>query len=406
MKILVVNAGSSSLKYQFIDMTDESVIAKGICERIGGDSEISHKTGDIKFEAKMPMKNHTDAFQCVIKCLTEGETKAIDDFSEISAIGHRVVQGGSLFSKSVLIDDDVIAGIESINDLAPLHNPAHIQAIRACIEVFGKEVPQVAVFDTAFHQTMPEKSFRYALPAKYYKDYQVRRYGFHGTSHRFVSGIMCDILGKTEGTKIITCHLGNGSSCSAVQDGKVIDTTMGFTPLAGVEMGTRCGDVDPSAVLYIMEKENLTPAQMSDLLNKKSGFLGVTEGYSSDSRDLESAIGEGPDGEHYAQARLAMDILVQQIKKVIGSYVAEMNGVDAIVFTAGIGENNVALRKSVLSNMEFLGITVDEEANEKAFRQSNIIKISGEDSKVLAYVIPTNEEIVIARDTRDIAAAL
>lgn len=406
MKILVVNAGSSSLKYQFIDMADESVIAKGICERIGGDSEISHKTGDIKFEAKMPMKNHTDAFQCVIKCLTEGETKAIEDFSEIAAIGHRVVQGGSLFSKSVLIDDDVIAGIESINDLAPLHNPAHIQAIRACIEVFGKEVPQVAVFDTAFHQTMPEKSFRYALPAKYYNDYKVRRYGFHGTSHRFVSGIMCDILGKTEGTKIITCHLGNGSSCSAVQDGKVIDTTMGFTPLAGVEMGTRCGDVDPSAVLYIMEKENLTPAQMSDLLNKKSGFLGVTEGYSSDSRDLESAIGEGPDGEHYAQARLAMDILVQQIKKIIGSYAAEMNGVDAIVFTAGIGENNVALRKSVLSDMEFLGITVDDEANKKAFRQGNIIKISGEDSKVLAYVIPTNEEIVIARDTRDIAAAL
>lgn len=406
MKILVVNAGSSSLKYQFIDMADESVIAKGICERIGGDSEISHKTGDIKFEAKMPMKNHTDAFQCVIKCLTEGETKAIEDFSEIAAIGHRVVQGGSLFSKSVLIDDDVIAGIESINDLAPLHNPAHIQAIRACIEVFGKEVPQVAVFDTAFHQTMPEKSFRYALPAKYYNDYKVRRYGFHGTSHRFVSGIMCDILGKTEGTKIITCHLGNGSSCSAVQDGKVIDTTMGFTPLAGVEMGTRCGDVDPSAVLYIMEKENLTPGQMSDLLNKKSGFLGVTEGYSSDSRDLESAIGEGPDGEHYAQARLAMDILVQQIKKIIGSYAAEMNGVDAIVFTAGIGENNVALRKSVLSDMEFLGITVDDEANKKAFRQGNIIKISGEDSKVLAYVIPTNEEIVIARDTRDIAAAL
>ena len=406
MKILVVNAGSSSLKYQFIDMADESVIAKGICERIGGDSEISHKTGDIKFEAKMPMKNHTDAFQCVIKCLTEGETKAIEDFSEIAAIGHRVVQGGSLFSKSVLIDDDVIAGIESINDLAPLHNPAHIQAIRACIEVFGKEVPQVAVFDTAFHQTMPEKSFRYALPAKYYNDYKVRRYGFHGTSHRFVSGIMCDILGKTEGTKIITCHLGNGSSCSAVQDGKVIDTTMGFTPLAGVEMGTRCGDVDPSAVLYIMEKENLTPGQMSDLLNKKSGFLGVTEGYSSDSRDLDSAIGEGPDGEHYAQARLAMDILVQQIKKIIGSYAAEMNGGDAIVFTAGIGENNVALRKSVLSDMEFLGITVDDEANKKAFRQGNIIKISGEDSKVLAYVIPTNEEIVIARDTRDIAAAL
>ena len=408
MNILVINAGSSSLKYQFIKIEEEKVLAKGLCERIGIEgSKLTLKVpGKDDYVVEKHMDDHSVAISMVIDALTDKDHGVISDMKEIDAVGHRVVHGGEIFACSVVIDEKVKEALEVCSELAPLHNPANIIGIEAC-EKAMPGVPQVGVFDTAFHQSMPKKAYMYALPYELYTKHKIRRYGFHGTSHRFVSERAAEMLGKPiEELKIITCHLGNGSSIAAVDCGKSVDTSMGFTPLAGVEMGTRCGDVDPSAVLYIMEKENLTPGQMSDLLNKKSGFLGVTEGYSSDSRDLESAIGEGPDGEHYAQARLAMDILVQQIKKIIGSYAAEMNGVDAIVFTAGIGENNVALRKSVLSDMEFLGITVDDEANKKAFRQGNIIKISGEDSKVLAYVIPTNEEIVIARDTRDIAAAL
>ena len=400
MKILVVNAGSSSLKYQLIDMKDETVIAKGICERIGDTGAISHKTfDDRKYSADIPMPNHTVAFNCVVDALTSKEYGVIESMSEISAVGHRVVQGGSIFDRSVIVDEKVIEDIYNLAELAPLHNKAHVQGIRACIECLGNEVPQVVVFDTAFHQTMPAKSYMYPIPYEMYEKYKIRRYGFHGTSHRFVSGVMTDILGKVEGTKIVTCHLGNGSSISAVQDGKVIDTTMGFTPLAGVEMGTRCGDVDPAVVTFIMEKEGFTPDEMSNFMNKKCGFLGVTSGYSSDSRDLEDAIAAGPSNPHYEKSKLAVDILIQDVKKYIGSYAAEMNGLDAIVFTAGLGENNTHLREEVCSNMEYFGIEIDREINEKTLRQSNIVKISTDNSKVAVYVIPTNEELVIARDT-------
>ena len=400
MKILVVNAGSSSLKYQLIDMKDETVIAKGICERIGDTGAISHKTfDDRKYSADIPMPNHTVAFNCVVDALTSKEYGVIESMSEISAVGHRVVQGGSIFDRSVIVDEKVIEDIYNLAELAPLHNKAHVQGIRACIECLGNEVPQVVVFDTAFHQTMPAKSYMYPIPYEMYEKYKIRRYGFHGTSHRFVSGAMTDILGKVEGTKIVTCHLGNGSSISAVQDGKVIDTTMGFTPLAGVEMGTRCGDVDPAVVTFIMEKEGFTPDEMSNFMNKKCGFLGVTSGYSSDSRDLEDAIAAGPSNPHYEKSKLAVDILIQDVKKYIGSFAAEMNGLDAIVFTAGLGENNTHLREEVCSNMEYFGIEIDREINEKTLRQSNIVKISTDNSKVAVYVIPTNEELVIARDT-------
>ena len=400
MKILVVNAGSSSLKYQLIDMKDETVIAKGICERIGDTGAISHKTfDDRKYSADIPMPNHTVAFNCVVDALTSKEYGVIESMSEISAVGHRVVQGGSIFDRSVIVDKKVIEDIYNLAELAPLHNKAHVQGIRACIECLGNEVPQVVVFDTAFHQTMPAKSYMYPIPYEMYEKYKIRRYGFHGTSHRFVSGVMTDILGKVEGTKIVTCHLGNGSSISAVQDGKVIDTTMGFTPLAGVEMGTRCGDVDPAVVTFIMEKEGFTPDQMSNFMNKKCGFLGVTSGYSSDSRDLEDAIAAGPSNPHYEKSKLAVDILIQDVKKYIGSYAAEMNGLDAIVFTAGLGENNTHLREEVCSDMEYFGIEIDREINAKTLRQSDIVKISTDNSKVAVYVIPTNEELVIARDT-------
>ena len=400
MKILVVNAGSSSLKYQLIDMKDETVIAKGICERIGDTGAISHKTfDDRKYSADIPMPNHTVAFNCVVDALTSKEYGVIESMSEISAVGHRVVQGGSIFDRSVIVDEKVIEDIYNLAELAPLHNKAHVQGIRACIECLGNEVPQVIVFDTAFHQTMPAKSYMYPIPYEMYEKYKIRRYGFHGTSHRFVSGVMTDILGKVEGTKIVTCHLGNGSSISAVQDGKVIDTTMGFTPLAGVEMGTRCGDVDPAVVTFIMEKEGFTPDEMSNFMNKKCGFLGVTSGYSSDSRDLEDAIAAGPSNPHYEKSKLAVDILIQDVKKYIGSYAAEMNGLDAIVFTAGLGENNTHLREEVCSDMEYFGIEIDREINAKTLRQSNIVKISTDNSKVAVYVIPTNEELVIARDT-------
>ena len=400
MKILVINAGSSSLKFQLIDMDNEAVIAKGICERIGDTGAISHKTfDDRKYSADIPMPNHTVAFNCVVDALTSKEYGVIESMSEISAVGHRVVQGGSIFDRSVIVDKKVIEDIYNLAELAPLHNKAHVQGIRACIECLGNEVPQVVVFDTAFHQTMPAKSYMYPIPYEMYEKYKIRRYGFHGTSHRFVSGVMTDILGKVEGTKIVTCHLGNGSSISAVQDGKVIDTTMGFTPLAGVEMGTRCGDVDPAVVTFIMEKEGFTPDEMSNFMNKKCGFLGVTSGYSSDSRDLEDAIAAGPSNPHYEKSKLAVDILIQDVKKYIGSFAAEMNGLDAIVFTAGLGENNTHLREEVCSNMEYFGIEIDREINEKTLRQSNIVKISTDNSKVAVYVIPTNEELVIARDT-------
>lgn len=407
MNILVVNAGSSSLKYQLIDTDTDTLYAKGICERIGAaGSLIEHKqiAKNIKVKKESPMKDHADAMKLVIAHLTDPEVGCISGMDEIQAIGHRVVHGGSYFSESMLMTEDALEKIKQCRDFAPLHTDAHLMGIKGCLETMpGK--PQVLVFDTAFHQTMKPEAYIYPLPYAYYEKYGIRRYGMHGTSHRYVSGEMAKLLNKPlEETKIITCHIGNGSSITAVKGGKVVDTSMGFTPLAGVEMGTRCGDIDPAIIPYIMERENLTPAQINSVMNKQSGFLGITE-FSSDSRDLEDAIAAGPSDPHYERAQLAVNILKHELKKYIGSYAALMNGLDAVVFTAGIGENNPALRMSVCSDMEFLGIEMDAEANQKAFRQPNNMRISTEASKVAVYVIPTNEELVIAKDTAAIVAS-
>ena len=402
MKVLVINAGSSSLKYQLIDMADESVIAKGICERVGTpEACISFKTPDgQKIEYNAPMSNHTEAFAAVKQALTEGEHKVIDDISEITAVGHRVVQGGSRFNKSVLIDDEVLAGIESMNDLAPLHNPANIMGINASIELFGKDVPQVAVFDNAFHSTMPAEAYTFPIPYEFTKKYSIRRYGFHGTSHKFVSARCAEVMGKNiEDLKIVTCHLGNGSSIAAVKNGKVIDTTMGLTPLDGLEMGTRCGAIDPSVVLFLMEKENLSVKEMDTLLNKKSGLLGVSC-LSSDDRDLKAAAAEGNE-----QCALARKILSYQIKKFIGAYTAAMDGIDAIVFTGGIGENADDLRDNICNELSYLGIEINNEIG-RTLVKGKEGELSTENSKVKVYVLPTNEELAIARDTRDIVNAL
>ena len=403
MNILVVNAGSSSLKYQLIDSVTTEVKAKGLCERIGLDgSRIEHKQliKGTKTTYESPMKDHADAMKLVVKYLTDAEYGCISDMSEIGAIGHRVVHGGSYFSSSILMTEDVLAKLELCKEFAPLHTVAHLMGIKGCLDTMPG-TPQVLVFDTAFHQTMEPEAYMYALPYEYYEKYSLRRYGFHGSSHRYVSAEMIKILGKNaEDTKIVTCHIGNGSSISAVKGGKVMDTTMGFTPLAGIEMGTRCGDIDPAIVPFLMDKEGLTAAQVNDVMNKKSGFLGVT-GLSSDSRDIEAAYKDGNE-----KAKLALDILKHQLKKYIGGYAAAMNGLDAVVFTAGIGENSSILRELVLSNMEYLGIELDREANEKAFRLSDAMMISTPDSKVKAYVIPTNEELVIAKDTAAIVENL
>ena len=401
MNVLVVNAGSSSLKYQLFDTNTDTVFAKGICERIGIEgSQIEHKhlVKELKLEEQRPMKNHAEAMAIVVEKLLDPEYGCISSMDEIEAVGHRVVHGGAYFSESVLLTDEVLEKLRLCHDFAPLHTPAHIQGIEGCLSVMP-EKPQVLVFDTAFHQTMKPEAFMYALPYELYRDYGVRRYGAHGTSHRFVAGEMQKILGRVEGTKIVTCHIGNGSSVSAVKDGKVMDTSMGFTPLAGVEMGTRCGDIDPAIVPFMMEKLNLTTEGVNTLMNKKSGFLGVTSGYSSDSRDLEKAIGEGPSNPHYEQSNLAVNILKLQLKKLIGAYAAEMNGLDAVVFTAGIGENNPHLREIVCEDMEYFGIEINKELNAKTLRQSNIVKLSTDNSKVAVYLIPTNEELLIARDT-------
>ena len=402
MKVLVINAGSSSLKYQLIDMADESVIAKGICERVGTpEACISFKTPDgQKIEYNAPMSNHTEAFAAVKQALTEGEYKVIDDISEITAVGHRVVQGGSLFNKSVLIDDEVISGIASLNDLAPLHNPANIMGINASIELFGKDVPQVAVFDNAFHSTMPAEAYTFPIPYEFTKKYSIRRYGFHGTSHKFVSARCAEVMDKNiEELKIVTCHLGNGSSIAAVKNGKVIDTTMGLTPLDGLAMGTRCGAIDPSVVLFLMEKENLSVKEMDTLLNKKSGIMGVS-GLSSDDRDVKAAAAEGNE-----QCALARKILSYQIKKYIGAFTAAMDGIDAIVFTGGIGENADDLRDNICNELSYLGIEINNEIG-KTLVKGKEGELSTENSKVKVYVLPTNEELAIARDTRDIVNAL
>ena len=382
-------------------MDNEKMIAKGNCERIGVDGKIGGSTADgRKFEYEVPFENHTKAFLEVKKVLTEGDAKVIDDLSEIAAVGHRIVQGGALFNESVLVTDEDIKGIESLCDLAPLHNPAHIQGIRACVDVFGKELPQVVVFDNAFHSTMPPEAYMFPIPYEYYEKYQVRRYGFHGTSHRFVSARCAEVMGKDiKDLKIVTCHLGNGSSITAVKGGKCVDTSMGLTPLDGFIMGTRCGAVDPSAITFLQEKEGWSPAQTSEILNKKSGILGVS-GISSDDRDVTAAENEGNE-----RAHLARSIMKYQVRKVIGSYVAAMDGVDAIVFTGGIGENTTDLRADVCKNLTYLGVELDEAANE-VMRRGKEGEISLPSSKVRVFVLPTNEELVIARDTKAIVEAL
>lgn len=394
MKILVINAGSSSMKYQLIDMKDESVLAKGNCERIGVDGHFKHTTGDGRtYETDVIMNNHTEAFVQIKNALIDEKYGVIKELSEVSAIGHRVVQGGALFSESTIVTDEVIKGIESLIPLAPLHNAAHVQGIKACLEVFGKDVPEVVVFDTAFHSTMPQKAFMYPVPYEYYEKYAVRRYGFHGTSHRYVSQRCAELMGKDiKDTKIITCHLGNGSSITAIDGGKVVDTSMGLTPLDGIMMGTRTGSLDPSVVTFIAEKEHFSPSEMDTVLNKKSGFLGIS-GVSSDDRDVSAAAEEGNE-----RAKLAIDMLEYEILKYIGSYTAVLGGVDAIVFTAGIGENQSSHRENICHNLAYMGVKIDDEVNAKSIRGVEG-KISTPDSTVEVFVIPTNEELVIARDT-------
>ena len=406
MNILVVNAGSSSLKYQLIDTDTNTLYAKGLCDRIGIDgSKIEHKqiAKGLKVKKESPMKDHADAMKLVVEHLIDPEVGCIKSMDEIQAIGHRVVHGGEYYSESILLTDEVLEKIKLCRDFAPLHTDAHLMGFKGCLETMpGK--PQALVFDTAFHQTMAPEAYIYPLPYAYYEKYGIRRYGMHGTSHRYVSAEMAKLLGKpVEETKIVTCHIGNGSSVTAVKGGKVVDTSMGFTPLAGVEMGTRCGDIDPAIVPYLMEKENLSPAEINNIMNKKSGFLGVTE-FSSDSRDIEDAIFAGPTDPNYERSKLAVDILKHELKKYIGSYAALMNGLDAVVFTAGIGENSPMLRGLVCSDMEYLGIEMDAAANESAVHQSDAVRISTEASKVGVWVIPTNEELVIAKDTAALVA--
>jgi len=393
MKILVVNAGSSSLKYQLLDMTDESVIAKGNCDRIGIDGHVSAKTGDGRsFEADCSFPTHTEAFEKLVEVLTSGETKVIDSMAEIAAVGHRIVQGAEIFSETCLVTDEVIDQIDGLSELAPVHNHPHALALRACKKVIPEGTPQAVVFDTAFHQTMPPKAFMFGLPYEDYENYHVRKYGFHGTSHRFVSAALAEAMGKDlKDLKIVSCHLGNGSSITAVQGGKSVDTSMGFTPLDGLVMGTRTGSVDPSAVTFVAEKHGFSPKEMSDYMNKKSGFLGVS-GISSDNRNISEAASKGD-----KRAQLVTDMLVYEIKKYIGSYAAAMNGLDAVLFTGGIGENAFDVRAAVCKDMDVLGIKLDEKANDGL--RGKLAKISAADSKVQVWVVPTNEELLIARDT-------
>ena len=401
MKVLVVNAGSSSLKYQLFDTVTGEVPAKGICERIGIDGKIDHKCADgRRWTEEISMPNHSVATKIVVDALTGKDYGCLASMDEIEAIGHRVVHGGPYFFESCLLTDEVLEKLELCRDLAPLHTPAAIMGIEGCKAVMPT-VPQVLVFDTAFHQTMPEEAYMYGVSYDLYEEYGIRRYGMHGTSHRFVAGEMIKLLGgEAEGTKIVTCHLGNGSSISAVKDGKCIDTTMGFTPLAGTIMGTRCGDIDPALVTYIMEKKGYSIDEVNNYLNKKCGFLGVS-GVSSDCRDLEAAIKEG---NH--RAELAIEILKYQIKKYIGSYAAAMGGLDAVVFTAGIGENTPKIRAGALSGLEFLGIELDQEVNANTMGWTGLTKLSTDASKVKVYMIPTNEELVIAQDTEALVKAL
>ena len=398
MKVLVVNAGSSSLKYQLFDTAEGIVLAKGNCERIGIEgSLITHKTMDGKSRKKeIPIPTHSDAISLVVEMLLDKEVGCIGSAKEIEAIGHRVVHGGPFFAQSVLVTDEVMEVLENCRAYAPLHTGAHIMGIRGCLEVMPG-IPQVLVFDTAFHQTMEKEAYMYGISYDMYDAYKIRRYGAHGTSHRYVSAEAAKLIGKKD-AKIVTCHIGNGSSISAVKDGKCMDTSMGFTPLDGIMMGTRCGAIDPAIVPFIMEKKGYTPAEMDTYMNKKCGFLGIS-GISSDARDIEAAMNEGNE-----RAKLAFDMLGYQIKKFIGSYSAAMGGLDAIVFTAGIGEHTPYIRAAALKGLEFLGVELDEERN-NFVHSDTPVKLSKDSSRVAVYMIPTNEELVIAQDTEALAKA-
>ena len=392
MNILVINCGSSSLKFQLINSESEGVLAKGLCERIGIDGKLTYQPeGGEKTTSDKAMPTHTEAIQFVIDALTDEKTGVVKSLDEINAVGHRVVHGGEKFASSVVIDDEVLKAIEECNDLAPLHNPANLIGINACRELMPG-VPMVAVFDTAFHQTMPSKAYMYGLPYEYYEKYKVRRYGFHGTSHSFVSKRVAELVGKAyDETKTIVCHLGNGASICAVENGKSVDTSMGLTPLEGLVMGTRSGDIDPAIMEFLAKKENLDIAGLMNVLNKKSGVYGLSNNLSSDFRDLSEAAADGNE-----IAELALDVFAYRVAKYVGSYTAAMNGVDNIVFTAGIGENSAIVRTMVCKYLGYLGIEIDEELNGK--RGQEII-ISTPESKVKVLVVPTNEALAIASET-------
>ncbi len=388
MKVLVLNCGSSSLKYQFIDMSNENVIAKGLCERIGiANSRLVHEVNGEKHVFEVDQPDHTVSVKLVLDKLTDGEVGVIKSLEEIDACGHRIVHGGEKFTKSAIITDEVMAAINECSDLAPLHNPANIIGVNAVTKILP-DLKQVVVFDTAFHQTMDKSSYLYAIPYEYYEKYGIRRYGFHGTSHMFVSQRAAEMIGKKD-AKIITCHLGNGASVTAIKDGKVVDTSMGLTPLEGLIMGTRSGDLDPAVIKFIAEKEGKTVAEVDSILNKQSGVLGIS-GVSSDFRDLEDAESTNE------RAKIALEMYHLRVAKYIGAYAAEMNGVDAIVFTAGLGENGIESRSKICSYLTYLGVSVDEEANKVRGKERDF---SNADAKVKTLVIPTNEELVIARDT-------
>ena len=396
MKVLVVNCGSSSLKYQLIDMETEKVMAKGYLEKIGlPDSFLTHTVNGEKHKIEKEIKNHEQGIELVLEQLLHSDYGVISDLKEIDAVGHRVVHGGEKFSGSVIITDEVVDAIRECIPLAPLHNPAGITGIEACKKVLPN-VPMVGVFDTAFHQTLPPKAYMYAIPYEYYDKYRIRKYGFHGTSHKFVSKRVAELMNKPiEDLKIICCHLGQGASLCAVSGGKSVDTSMGLTPLAGVPMGTRSGDIDPSIVTFLMKNENLTCDEMDNILNKKSGKLGLSE-VSSDDRDIEAAVKEGNE-----KAHLALENFVYQVAGYIGRYAAQMGGVDVITFAGGVGENGIDARKEICDYLQFLGVKVDEEKNNCRGEE---IEISTSDSKVKVFVVPTNEELMIARDTRDLVS--
>jgi acetate kinase len=393
MNILVINCGSSSLKYQLIDSENEKVLAKGLCERIGIDaSSITHQPADReKWKKEVDMQDHTAAVKLVIETLTDKEIGVIHSLDEIDAVGHRIVHGGEKFASSVIITEEVQRQVEECNDLAPLHNPANLIGIRSCKEVMP-DVPMVGVFDTAFHQTMPKKAYMYGLPYEYYENYKVRRYGFHGTSHDFVSRRAAEILGRDrKDLKIIVCHLGNGASVSSVKNGQSVDTSMGLTPLEGLIMGTRSGDIDPAIITFISKKENISAEEVIDICNKKSGVLGLSDGFSSDFRDLAEAAADGNES-----ARIALETYAYRVGKYIGAYAAAMNGVDVIAFTAGAGENNAEVRKLIGQYIGFLGTNIDEEKNK--LRGKEVI-LSDEGARVATMVVPTDEELAIARET-------